>query len=311
MARDYPQTTWDDHVEQDARQLVRLAVREDLHSRFDWTTVALVPAACDGRAHVVARQEGVAAGMQLIPLLFDEMECRLQVDLHRQDGDAVPSGDVLATVHGSARDLLTTERILLNFLGRLCGIATQTAKFVQAIEGTGAAVYDTRKTTPGWRLLEKYAVRCGGGRNHRQGLDAAVMVKDNHLACAQEVLTGFAPVDAVRTIRSFLNASDLDDLIVEIEVDSLSMLDTLLAEAPDIVLLDNMSTDQLTEAVGLRDRLNPAVQLEASGGVTLDNIQAIAATGVERISCGALTHSAAHLDLGLDWTNSAAASANP
>jgi len=192
----------------------------------------------------------------------------------------------------------------LNFLGRLCGIANWTAEHVRLIADLPTKVYDTRKTTPGWRRLEKYAVTCGGGKNHRMGLYDAILIKDNHLACHARV-TGnlLSPSEAIRHAREFL-AQQPDapsDAIVEIEVDSLVQLDDALPANPDIVLLDNMTTDQLRAAVLRRNSVNPSVQLEASGGVRLNTLRAIAETGVDRISVGALTHSAINLDLGLDW----------
>jgi nicotinate-nucleotide pyrophosphorylase (carboxylating) len=188
-------------------------------------------------------------------------------------------------------------------IGHLSGIATRTREFVRQVAGTKAKIYDTRKTTPGWRRLEKHAVRCGGGANHRTGLFDAVLIKDNHLALAAgERIT---PADAVRRARGFLveTAAQRDgaSLLVEIEIDRLDQLDAVLAAGPDIVLLDNMRPETLREAVGCRDSLAPSIQLEASGGVNLSTVRAIAETGVDRISVGEITHSAPALDVGLDW----------
>ena len=193
----------------------------------------------------------------------------------------------VATVAGAMRDLLTTERLVLNLLGRLSGVATLTRRYVEAIAGTRADIYDTRKTTPGWRRLEKYAVRCGGGRNHRTGLFDAVLIKDNHLA-----LAGIGPAEAVRRAREFLPARATEypparQLLVEVEVDTLTQLDEVLPQRPDLVLLDNMPPDQLRTAVQRRNAAAPEVELEASGGVNLQTVRAIAETGVERISVGA------------------------
>ncbi len=197
---------------------------------------------------------------------------------------------------------------MLNLLGRLSGIATLTSQYVEAVAGTGAQIYDTRKTTPGWRRLEKYAVRCGGGHNHRTGLFDAVLIKDNHLALGSRSTgkdaTRFTPAEAVRRARRFIERSGLptaNSTIVEIEVDTLEQLVEVLPAAPDIVLLDNMTPQQLRQAVATRDKIDRSIQLEASGGVNLDSVAAIAASGVDRISVGALTHSAVSLDLGLDW----------
>jgi len=219
----------------------------------------------------------------------------------------VAPGETLATLAGPARSLLTAERILLNLVGRLSGIATLTRAYVDAVRGTRARIYDTRKTTPGWRRLEKYAVRCGGGSNHRLGLFDAILIKDNHLALArQSAGTGhLTPRQAVRQARDFADtmaaAHAAPPVIVEVEVDALEQLEEVLGEQPDLVLLDNMSPDQLRSAVALRDRVAASVELEASGGVTLERVGAIAASGVERISVGALTHAAVSLDVALDW----------
>src|SRR5262249_30385632 len=209
---------------------------------------------------------------------------------------------------GPARSLLTAERIILNFLGRLSGIATLTRRFVDAVSGTKARVYDIRKTTPGWRLLEKYAVRQGGGHNHRTGLFEAILIKDNHLALAAQLPGQLrrSLAETVRHVRQFIaqNFPESDprrEMIVEVEVDSLAQLEEVLPEKPDIVLLDNMPLESLRQAVAMRNARAPEVEFEASGGVTLESIAAIAATGVDRISAGALTHSAVSFDVAMDW----------
>jgi nicotinate-nucleotide pyrophosphorylase (carboxylating) len=196
---------------------------------------------------------------------------------------------------------------MLNLLGRLSGIATLTREYIRRAEGTGARIYDTRKTTPAWRRLEKYAVRCGGGHNHRTGLFDAILIKDNHLALAADA--NLTPADAVRRAREFVRQMtpqaypnfDAENLIIEIEIDRLEQLDDVLGAGPDIVLLDNMSLDQLQAAALRRKAIAPQIELEASGGVTLETVQNIAATGVDRISVGALTHAARSLDVALDW----------
>lgn len=311
MKRDFAQLEWSSQIDEDLRRLVRLAVFEDLDRGHDWTTVSLVPEHVTAAAHIAARQAGVIAGLRAVPVIFDEME--IDAEFHPQvaDGDAVAAGAVLAQISGQARDLLTSERIILNVLGRLCGIATLTRRYVEAVAGTKARVYDTRKTTPAWRRLEKYAVQCGGGHNHRTGLFDAILIKDNHLAFGQEAGgQAFTPAEAVRRVRNFLEQQIGGDgvrgaadpaMIVEIEVDSLDQLAEVLPERPDIVLLDNMAPNMLHEAVKMRNVSGPACELEASGGVNLATIRAIAETGVERISAGALTHSAIALDVGLDW----------
>jgi len=303
--RDFRQIVWDEAVEDDCRQLVRLAVREDLERKYDWTTVALVDHVAHGRAAVVARQAGVVAGLPAARVVLEEMAPSVTWLTTVEDGAVVLPGQTLATMEGPARNLLTCERIVLNFLGRLCGVATLTAKYVAAVSGTQARVYDTRKTTPGWRRLEKYAVRCGGGHNHRLGLFDAVLIKDNHLALgASSPADRYTPVEAIARARELLAQATSDaarDMIIEIEVDTLEQLTAVLPAQPNIVLLDNMTTDQLRQAVAIRNQLAPAVELEASGGINLNTIAAVAATGVERISSGALTHSAIALDVGLDW----------
>ncbi len=299
--RDFTQLVWDPALEDDCRQLARLAVREDLDRYQDWTTLALIPPEVQGAARVVARQVGVIAGLAALPTLLDEMQTRITCQLHAADGDRVMPGKVVAELSGSVRDLLVAERPLLNLLGRLSGIATLTRTMVDRLEGTRARLYDTRKTALGWRRLEKYAVRCGGGRNHRTGLWDAVLIKDNHLAFAG--LTD-RPSEAVKRARAFVaevpRSTDLP-ILIEIEVDSLDQLRDVLPAAPDIVLLDNFSLDELREAVRLRDQAGASVELEASGTVRLETVRDIAETGVDRISSGALTHSAISLDIGLDW----------
>jgi nicotinate-nucleotide pyrophosphorylase (carboxylating) len=306
MVRPFSQIHWDRALENDLRQIVRLAVREDLDRGSDWTTVALVPEGTTGHAQIVARAEGVAAGLPAVDVIIDEMEIDGRWTQHVQDGARLHRGCVMGELSGTARDLLTAERLLLNVVGHLSGIASFTRRFVDAAAGTGAAIFDTRKTTPGWRRLEKYAVRCGGGMNHRRGLDDAILIKDNHLAFGSqcERHAGYSPAEAVQAARQF--AKDMwpdraGEMIVEVEVDGLDQLQLVLPVGPDIVLLDNMQLGQLREAVALRNRLNPQVTLEASGGVDLPSVRALAETGVDRISVGALTHSAPSLDVGMDW----------
>lgn len=312
MNRDFQQLVWSPQLAEDVRRLTRLAVLEDLDRGQDWTTVCLVPEAARAAANVVARQAGVMAGLAAIPTLLDEMEIEAEFRTLASDGEAVAAGTVVATIAGPARDLLTSERTILNLLGRLSGIATLTRQFVQAIAGTKARLYDTRKTIPGWRRLEKYAVHCGGGHNHRTGLYDAVLIKDNHLAFGREEQTAaaYSPAEAVRKAKAFLaqqiagevprGAPD-PQMIVEVEVDSLDQLRAVLPEQPDIVLLDNMPPAMLRQAVQIREAGGYASEFEASGGISLATIRAVAETGVERISSGVLTHSAVCLDVALDW----------
>ena len=305
--REFTQIVWSPQVEEDCRRLVRLAVFEDLRRAYDWTTVALVPEGTTAIADIVARQAGVIAGLEAARVVLDEMDIEAEWQPHVKDGDLVVAGTRIATINGQARDLLTSERTILNFVGRLSGIATLTSRFVQATAGTKAAIYDTRKTTPGWRRLEKYAVRCGGGRNHRTGLFDAVLIKDNHLAIGRKGtgLEQFSPAEAVVKAREFIRTSVPDEstepMLLEVEVDSLEQLREVLPMQPDIVLLDNMSLDLLRQAVEIRNTEGLGVELEASGGVNLETVADIARTGVDRISSGALTHSAVCLDVALDF----------
>lgn len=308
MNRDFTQLAWSAQVEEDCRRIVRLAVFEDLDRGYDWTTIALVAEGATATADVVARQAGVIAGLDAARVALDEMDINCQWQPRVRDSDTVVAGTAIARISGSARDLLTSERTLLNLIGRLSGIATLTRHFVEAVAGTKARIYDTRKTTPGWRRLEKYAVHCGGGRNHRLGLYDAVLIKDNHLAVGQQpnVQQGYTPAQAVERVRQFIAQTLAEgeraaDLIVEVEVDSLDQLREVLSAGPDLVLLDNMTPAMLREAVRIRNAARSSAELEASGGVNLETVRAFAESGVERISVGALTHSATCLDVALDW----------
>lgn len=308
MQNEFHQVTWDGLLEQDFLALLQMAVREDLGETGDWTTQALVPETAMGRAAVAARQPGVVAGLRGAPLVLSQFDARLRWTPSTEDGDRLTPGQAIGRVEGPARGLLMAERVLLNLLGHLSGIATLTRRYVDAVAGTKARIFDTRKTIPGWRRLEKYAVRCGGGWNHRTGLFEAVLIKDNHLAfgaAGADAVAHYTPADAVLHARRYLKArlgeAEQSRVIVEVEVDTLAQLDEVLPVGPDIVLLDNMPPEQMREAVARRDRSAPDVELEASGGVNLQTVRAIAASGVDRISVGALTHSAACLDIGLDW----------
>ena len=308
MVSTFTQLQWDEETLEDARQLIRLAVREDLSNQQDWTTLATVGGELKSSAAIVARQSGVVAGIGIVTAVFHEMNISADVDVFVTDGDELVPGTELCSINALSRDLLTAERTILNFLGRMCGVATQAATYVQLLENTSAKVYDTRKTTPGWRRLEKYAVRCGGGQNHRTGLFDAILIKDNHLA-ANAHQNGIensqaAVVDVLSKARQFLESLGADRVAntpIEIEVDTLSQLAAALPCHPDIVLLDNMTLEELRQAVALREQLSPETQLEAYGGITFKTLSDIGKTGVDRISVGALTHSAINLDLGLDW----------
>ncbi|MFT4911901.1 MAG: nicotinate-nucleotide pyrophosphorylase (carboxylating) [Brevundimonas sp.] len=273
--------------------VVRMALAEDLGRGGDVTGQACIPEGARMRAVFAARKPGVLAGIDCVRLAVLAMDPQATITLKMRDGEAFAAGDVLAEVEADARAFLAAERTALNLLGRLCGIATLTRTYVEAIKGTRARIADTRKTTPGLRALEKHAVVCGGGANHRFGLDDAILIKDNHVAVCGGVST------AVRRARAAVGHL----MKIEVEVDSLEQLDQALAETPDVIMLDNFSLADLTEAVRRR-KTSPfgAVILEASGGVNLETVAAIARTGVDVISVGALTHSAPALDIGLDAT---------
>jgi nicotinate-nucleotide pyrophosphorylase (carboxylating) len=267
--------------------LVQAALQEDLGRAGDVTSQACVPAEARLRAVFASRQNGVVAGLACARLAISVLDPGADFKAQVEDGTLVGAGDKLAWVDANARALLGAERVALNLLGRLSGVASLTRAYVDAVEGTGATIVDTRKTTPGLRALEKYAVRCGGGVNHRFGLDDAILIKDNHIAACSSV------GEAVR--RAKAAAGHL--MKVEVEIDGLSQLEDALKYAPDVVMLDNFNLDDLAEAV--RRTAGRAV-LEASGGVNLSTVRAIAKTGVDVISVGALTHSASVLDIGLD-----------
>jgi len=276
----------------EAARLIGAALAEDVGSG-DLTSEVCLPKGLAAAASVVARQTGLVAGLWLVSMVYREFDEGVRVELAVADGQAVSPAQTLAEVTGRAGSLLAGERAVLNFLQRLSGIATLTRAFVEAVKGTRAVICDTRKTTPGWRRLEKYAVRCGGGTNHRMGLYDEVLIKDSHLALAGK---GIAEVVAQARDRAG------SEITIEVEVDTLEQLRDVLALPVDYILLDNMSPEQLRKAVAMRHaapRQLPPL-LEASGGVTLAGVRQIAAAGVDRISVGALTHSASALDIGMD-----------
>jgi nicotinate-nucleotide pyrophosphorylase (carboxylating) len=275
------------------RRLVELAVVEDLGTTGDRTSLALIPADKTAQAAFVARTVGVVAGLPAAAMVCEAVDSHLTFTPHIADGAPVARGTVLATVSGPLRSILVAERTALNFLQRLSGVASLSRKFVDAAAGFKAKLLDTRKTTPGWRLLEKYAVRMGGGANHRVGLYDGILIKDNHLAGL-----GGDVREAVERARAYPGNAGLP---VEVEVDTLEQLDVALAAQADIVLLDNMPPQTMRQAVARRDAVSPDTLLEASGGVNLNTVRDTAATGVDRISVGALTHSATALDVALDY----------
>ncbi len=329
--------TFNDCESELCQHLVALALNEDLNPEpfrlptdetpnedsdeyllrpADRTSKAVIPLEQKGTACITARGDGVLAGVSAIQMVMDIVPHWLLPfhllagkRFHRnfkapetpstqrflEDGSTLHPGERIARVDGVMCCILAGERTALNFLQHLSGIATYTHRFVEATKGLPCRILDTRKTIPGWRLLDKYAVRCGGGYNHRMGLYDGVLIKDNHLAAL-----GGGP-DAIRQSIQLAREKNGPDVPVEIEVENLDLLEVALACRPDIVLLDNMSLDQLRQAVRRRNELAPGIQLEASGGITLDNVHAVAETGVDRLSVGALTHSAPALDIALDY----------
>ena len=277
-----------------ANALIALALAEDLGEVGDITSIATIPIDAQGSAIFVARSVGVLAGLPVVERLAARFGLGDGWTAFLADGDRLAPGTQIGRVAGSMRSILAMERIALNFLQRLSGIATLTARFVDRVAGTKAAILDTRKTTPGWRALEKYAVRCGGGRNHRMGLYDAVLIKDNHLAWL-----GRDPDPIGRAIAAARQHAP-GAKFLEVEADSLDQFDRALACGAGIILLDNLVASSLEEAVRRRDAAHSPALLEASGGVTLETVAALAASGVDRISVGALTHSAPALDIGLD-----------
>ena len=276
---------------QEIDRAVQLALAEDIGSG-DVTTLATVPEHAVATALMRAREPLVIAGLAFAEAAFREMSSDVQITRAAEDGQRAAAGDILLTIQGPARALLSAERVALNFVQRLSGVATLTAQFVEAIKGTRAHILDTRKTTPGWRRLEKYAVTCGGGRNHRLGLFDMVLIKDNHLAALMNESPN-AVAAAVQRARAAY-----PQLKIEVEADTLEQVEQAIAAGADIVLLDNMNPIQLRLAV---QKCKDRAQTEASGGVNLASIRAIAQTGVDFISVGALTHSARAVDIGLDF----------
>ncbi|MEM8703538.1 MAG: carboxylating nicotinate-nucleotide diphosphorylase [Pseudomonadota bacterium] len=266
---------------------VKAALLEDWGRAGDITSQATLPGGVRAVAQIVSRKTGALAGLALAESAFRQTDASLSFEVLKRDGDMLAPLDTVARIEGPARALLSAERVALNFLGHLSGIATSTSLFAAQIAHTKAEIVCTRKTTPGLRAFEKYAVKCGGGANHRFGLDDAILIKDNHIAVAGGVTR------AIRAAKAF--AGHL--VKIEVEVDTLDQLKEALDAGPDVVMLDNMSPDTLRKAVGLTDG---RALLEASGGIELDTVKAVAESGVDLISSGWITHSAPVLDLGLD-----------
>lgn len=277
--------------ETEIREAVRRALAEDVGTG-DVTTLACVPPEATARAVLRARESMVLAGLAFARLAFHELDPNLKLQSCAEDGQRLAPGDVALEISGSARAILTAERVALNFTQRLSGVATLTARFVAAVAGTNARILDTRKTTPGWRRFEKYAVTCGGGTNHRTSLYDLVLIKDNHLAA----LAGASPNPISAAVQRARHA--WPQLKVEVEADTLEQAEQAADAGADFILLDNMPPDQLREAVR---RVRGRAQTEASGGIRLETLRAVAETGVNFISVGAITHSAPAVDLGLDF----------
>lgn len=273
---------------EDHADLVLRALAEDLGDRGDITTMSVIPAEARSGANIVSRGPGVIAGLELAGYVFSHVDSSINYERLKGDGESVAAGAVLARVSGSSRSILTAERTALNILGRMSGVASATARFVDAVAGTDSRITDTRKTLPGFRALDKIAVVAGGGVNHRMGLYDEVMIKDNHIVAAGSI------VGAVGSARRALGP----DMVIVVEVDRLSQLDEVLGTTANQVLLDNMDIETLATAVA---RVDGAMTTEASGGVNLETVQAIARTGVDLISVGAITHSAPQLDVALDF----------
>jgi nicotinate-nucleotide pyrophosphorylase (carboxylating) len=278
-----------DELPAGALDVVRRALAEDLAHGPDVTTAATIPADAVSTGHLVARAAGVVAGLHVAEAVFSEVgEGRVRCALHHRDGDRVAAGAVLMVVEGPTRAILTAERTALNFLTMMSGVATLTRSVVDAVQDTGVRVRDSRKTLPGLRSLQKYAVRCGGGVNHRMGLGDQALIKDNHIAAAGSLT---AAMQAVRTFAP--------GVTVEVECDTLDQVTEAIGAGATLVMLDNMTPDAMREAVA-RARPHPQVRLEVSGGLDLRSARAAAGTGVDYLAIGALTHSAPALDIGLD-----------
>lgn len=284
-------------TDQQLTRLIEIARDEDLGPRrLDMTSEICVPADAHDSASIVARQDGVLAGAALLPIVASVYDQDIKIEQMIEDGSLVKAGGVIAKINGPRKSILTMERVALNLMTHLCGIATLTRRYVAKVQGTQAKICDTRKTLPGLRALEKYGVHCGGGVNHRMGLYDAVLIKDNHLAHIPVDDLTEALSDAVQKARNFQPAPSF----IQVEVDTLGQLEQILKLDIDIALLDNMAPDTLRRAVTMRNEVAPRIKLEASGGINLQTVGAVAESGVDRISVGALTHSAPSLDLGLD-----------
>ncbi len=280
------------------RRLIKMAIEEDL-GQGDMTSELIFKEDVVARANIISREEIVVCGMEIAREILQHYDKKLKLKVHVDDGQPAHVGSKLATIEGPLRFMLSAERVFLNFIQRLSGIATTTSKYVRAVQGTKARIYDTRKTMPGWRILEKYAVRCGGGHNHRLGLYDGILIKDNHLAQLGPNFGG----KLKRIVAEARKVKDVKFVAVEVDHVDHQLNHVLKIPGVDIVLLDNMGQWQLKHAVEMRDEMcgkNKKPLLEASGNITLDNVSAIAQCGIDRIAVGAITHSARAVDIGLD-----------
>ena len=273
---------------EDALTMIRLALAEDVRTG-DVTSAWTIPENQNQHARLIAKEDGVLAGLPIIELVFNELKANVNVVLHKQDGDCVKKGDLIAELSGSTRELLTGERTLWNFIQQLSGVATVAHIFQEALKGGKTKVLDTRKTLPGFRTLQKYAVRVGGGSNHRMGLFDMVLVKDNHIAAAGGVL------EALEVVKK----NNAENLMVEMEVESLEDLKKLLHKGVDVIMLDNMSNEMMAEALEIIKESGDKVLVEGSGNMTLERAKEIATLGLDYISVGALTHSVKALDISM------------
>lgn len=282
-------------AQEQIESIIRLALEEDVFGN-DITSNALVPPDKQGTAFIIAKEEGILACVNIISPIFHTVDHALKVNLLQKEGRRVKRGDIIAEISGNLKSILSAERTVLNFLSRLSGIATQTSKYVEKVKGTRAIIRDTRKTLPGMRLLEKYAVTVGGGENHRLNLADGILIKDNHIAALQT--DGITLAEIIERARQNSHAGT----IIEVEVDSVEEAAEALQTDADVILLDNMNIEEMKTVVAMS---GGKVKLEASGGITLDNIREVALTGVDYIAIGALTHSAKALDFSLDVESAA------
>lgn len=301
--REFRQSQWDDHLAAHVAAQAIDWLAEDLGHECDWTSVGLIDRSARSELTVVARRPGVIAGLNAAGIVARAADADLEWRPLVDDAATVEAGMGVAVLAGATRSVLAAERVLLNLIGRMSGVATATRRLVDAVAGTPCRVYDTRKTLPGWRLLDKYAVRMGGGWNHRMGLYDAILIKDNHLAAL--ATAGIPAAEAVRRARSFVAKtfppSRAAAMVVEIEIDAVETLESVLEAGPDIVLLDNMTLVQLESCVAVRAATRQDVVLEASGGIRPETVAKIAHTGIDRVSTGWPTHDGPWLDVALDW----------